>query len=326
MSGRYNIALYDGGSVALKPANLAPLADPPAEELTPAPAATAAMPVSLEELNALLMTKGVTHRLEALLRRDDVDPNGQIASEGADERGSGSQSLGFGAWTTLLARASLLMLQLPGKRPVGQPQLLRALLSGGASANAPTASGARPLHVSAKLGQLPNLKLLLEHVNAACEKGTTALHQAVMDSGVPASSVVLILKTILGTGKVANIDARDTAGFSAFATAVEHGASAGALQFLLEHGADVNLEVTPGFNPLAVACCSAMSPPSREVTRLLLAAKADVTTSWADPTSRNPTKRSTREWASLRPQSAFSIELASTLDFDHEADPPLRPR
>ena len=351
-SGRYGVALYRGGHMALKPSSLQGVST----DAVAARAVTASIPVTLPELNELLLTRGCSRRLETLLRRRDCDPDGPIPSESANEAGNPHPNpnphtglLGLGATATLLTRASLLQLKpvkteatgiMPTRqeggpaaasgRPVGQPQLLRALLNGGASVNAPAASGATPLHVAAYLCQLGNVKCLLEaaaDVNAVCTKGTTPLHQAVADWEIPAEDMALTVRALLETGRITDVDARDANGFSALATAVEHGAAAPAIRALLDHGASVNLEVKPGFNSLAIACNQSIVPAPRETVRLLLEAKVDTNTSWADPTSTRGMRRTTREWAKiyhLEVNSDFRDELSRHPDFDYEAQQALQ--
>ena len=94
-----------------------------------------------------------------------------------------------------------------------------------------------------------------------------------------------------------------------------YGASVNILKLLLERGADINQEVTgdTGFSPIAIACASVLHEASREVTALLIDAKANLDAEWRHPSRPHSTKHTTRGWAELKPTSEFT-----------RVEPPLR--
>ena len=337
-SGRYAVWLYKGGSVALKPANVEAVVDDsrwPSKKLGPAPMRTAATPVTLKELDDVMVNEGQGTWLLSLLKRGDVDPDAQIPMT-AFSREVEEALEGFGSSITLLGRVNLMFLTPSDAQNTPTEGLQACRLSSKPFSTVERAqtSEADRLHAAArggKAGLFVNMKLLLDYggdVNAVNQEGQTPVHHVVGAECPPAlnqtlfeSQQLIVLRTLLDTGQYTDIDKRDTAGFSAFSTAVEYGASVNILKLLLERGADINQEVTgdTGFSPIAIACASVLHEASREVTALLIDAKANLDTEWRHPNRPHSTKHTTRGWAELKPTSEFTKELNRRCDFDYES-------
>jgi len=331
-TGRYSTALHSGKDIALKPANVAPAGDDAAVDVTDdggalaaaaaaaaSPAArTAATPVRPSEVWALLNNTGCSILWACdLIRRRDFDlmhpfptPANQAAS---------------GPTTHLLAFAGGMMRK---KDPngshdpsniEGMPEVLQALLESRADANARTPGGAVALHLACSSCIHSNVAVLLEHradVNCPDGEGAPPLMMAMQESRLLTDEArVRCIGALASTGQL-EIDRRDSSGYTSFMAAVEWGRGAAVLHALLSHGASVNAQTLhEGFTPLAAACAgNTRVAPS--IVKLLLEAKADVSTPFKLPSAPTSSKQTARAWASAQGRAEVVAILDACCDFD----------
>ena len=141
--------------------------------------------------------------------------------------------------------------------------MVRALLAGGADADARSKDGSTPLHVAAFSGDAAAIRALLTggaNVNARDEDGFTSLH-GVAVWGDSAAAV----RALLAGG--ANVNARSKDGFTPLHGVAVLGDVA-AIRALLTGGANVNAHSKDGFTPLHTAV-------SRKTLLAVLEADAD---------------------------------------------------
>ena len=159
--------------------------------------------------------------------------------------------------------------------PSGKLELVRALIAHGADANAratkapprigftvtrPDVDGATPFHVAAMAGDLEMMRLLVElgaDPRLANESNTTPLMVAaglgrrLVESTVTADRALAATQLIWELGGV-DVTAVSDAGDTALHGAANMG-SAALVQFLVDHGAVVNVENKRGRTPLMIA-------------------------------------------------------------------------
>ena len=195
----------------------------------------------------------------------------------------------------------------------GNPEVITALLKGGADHNARTVEGFTPLHMAAQVNANPAIVVALlkggaDH-NATSTKGATPLHVAALKNENPE-----VLEELLKGG--ADHNARTVEGFTPLHMAAQVNANPAIVVALLKGGADPNATSTKGATPLHVAALKNENP---EVLEELLKggadpkAEAEGNTAF-DLAGNNPKLRGSDVYRQLREAQQESTVTPVTLD------------
>ena len=152
-------------------------------------------------------------------------------------------------------------------------EILCCLIHNGADINARLSDGRTPLMIASNRGQLNLVTFLIEHkadVNRQNNLGQTALHFALNTEPNPVESSSEILSCLIENGADVNAECKNC-------TPLMRACDLGQVRrvaYLIEHGANVNLQVKSGNTALHSVAHSAHEEYSCEIARRLLTAGA----------------------------------------------------
>ena len=152
-------------------------------------------------------------------------------------------------------------------------EILCCLIHNGADINARRSDGHTPLMIASNRGQLNLVTFLIEHkadVNLQNKLGETALHFALNTEPNPAGSSSEVFSCLIENGTDINAEGK-------YCTPLMRACDLGLVRrvaCLIEHGANVNLQVKSGNTALHSVAHSAHEEYSCEIARRLLTAGA----------------------------------------------------